>query len=58
VGRYFGRDAGTVEPGRIADLVLVDANPLETVENFARQTGTMVRGEWYPRQALLDRWRR
>jgi imidazolonepropionase-like amidohydrolase len=58
VARYFGREAGTVETGRIADLVLLDANPLETVEHFARQTGTMVRGEWHVRQELLERLRR
>jgi imidazolonepropionase-like amidohydrolase len=57
VGRYFGRDAGTVEAGRIADLVLVDANPLDDVANFARQTGTMVRGQWHEREALLERLR-
>jgi imidazolonepropionase-like amidohydrolase len=57
VARYFGREAGTVEAGRIADLVLVDANPLDTVENFARQTGTMVGGRWHERQALLERFR-
>lgn len=55
IARYFGREneAGTVAVGRIADLVLLDANPLSDVANFARQTGTLVRGRWYPRQELL-----
>ncbi len=57
VARYFGRNAGTVEVGRIADLVLVDANPLERVDHFERQTGTMVRGQWHDRQGLLERLR-
>lgn len=57
VARYFGRDAGTVEAGRIADLVLVDANPLESVANFERQTGTMTRGVWHDRADLLEQLR-
>ena len=57
VARYFGRNAGTVEVGRIADLVLVEANPLDSVDHFERQAGTMVRGQWHDRQALLERLR-
>ena len=55
VARFFNREkeAGRVEVGKIADLVLVDANPLADVANFAKQTGTMVRGRWYPRAELL-----
>jgi imidazolonepropionase-like amidohydrolase len=55
VARYFGRekDVGTVEAGKIADLVLVDANPLQNIDHFARQTGTMVRGRWHTRAELL-----
>ncbi|MEW6320859.1 MAG: amidohydrolase family protein [Acidobacteriota bacterium] len=55
VARYFGVDheLGTVEAGKRADLVLVDADPLRDVANFARQTGTMVRGRWYARAELL-----
>lgn len=55
VARYFGRqqDVGTIEAGKIADLVLVDANPLQNIDHFARQTGTMVRGRWHPRAELL-----
>jgi imidazolonepropionase-like amidohydrolase len=55
IARFFGRqkDSGTVEAGRIADLVLLDANPLQDVGNFARQTGTMTRGRWHPRAELL-----
>jgi imidazolonepropionase-like amidohydrolase len=55
VARFFNRDkdVGTVTVGKIADLVLVDADPLATVANFERQTGTMLRGRWYPRAELL-----
>ena len=51
VARFFNREkeAGTVAVGKIADLVLVDADPLASVANFAKQTGTMLRGQWHPR---------
>ena len=43
---------GTVEPGKRADLLLLDANPLESVENAREPAGVMVRGQWLPRQEL------
>jgi hypothetical protein len=57
VARFFNRDkeAGTVAIGRVADLVLVDADPLADVSNFAKQTGTMIRGQWYARAELLQK---
>jgi imidazolonepropionase-like amidohydrolase len=59
VARFFNRDkqVGTVTVGQIADLVLVDADPLANVANVARQTGTMLRGRWYPRADLLAKAR-
>jgi imidazolonepropionase-like amidohydrolase len=59
VARFFDRekDAGTIAVGKIADLVLLDADPLANVGNFARQTGTMLRGRWYPRADLLEKAR-
>lgn len=53
---YFGEEErwGTVQPGRAADLLLLDANPLEDVDNLWRQAGVMVRGRWLP-QAEIDR---
>jgi imidazolonepropionase-like amidohydrolase len=59
VARFFNREkeVGTVAVGRIADLVLVDADPLASVANFAKQTGTMLRGRWHPRVDLLARIR-
>jgi imidazolonepropionase-like amidohydrolase len=59
VARFFNREpeVGTVAVGKIADLVLVDADPLAGVANFEKQTGTMLRGRWHPRADLLDRVR-
>lgn len=36
---------GTVQPGKIADLLVLDANPLEDIHNTTRIRMTFVRGE-------------
>jgi hypothetical protein len=41
-------DFGMVAPGLRADLVLLDANPLENVANLTLRAGVMLRGRWYP----------
>ena len=51
---FFGLDTGTVEVGRIADLMLVDDNPLADIANSARVHGVFVRGRWATTEALLD----
>ena len=45
---------GTVEAGQIADLILLEENPLENVSNTRTRVGVMSRGEWFP-QVELDR---
>jgi imidazolonepropionase-like amidohydrolase len=45
---------GTVAVGQNADLVLLDANPLENIANTRRIAGVMLRGRWLSR-ADLDR---
>ncbi|MGI9225895.1 MAG: amidohydrolase family protein [Woeseiaceae bacterium] len=47
VARFLGLDTGAVEVGRQADLVLLDANPLEDIGNSRRIHGVMLRGTWY-----------
>ncbi|HEX8556594.1 MAG TPA: amidohydrolase family protein [Pyrinomonadaceae bacterium] len=53
---YLGApgEFGTVEVGKRADLVLLDANPLQAVANASRVAGVMARGRWLAR-AELDR---
>ena len=48
VGEYFSNedDFGTISVGARADLILVEANPLEDVGHVAERRGVMVRGEW------------
>ena len=40
---------GTIAPGKAADLILLDANPLEDIGNTTGRAGVMVRGRWIPR---------
>jgi imidazolonepropionase-like amidohydrolase len=54
VAAYFGTldQSGTVATGRVADLVLLDANPLTDIANSTRIAGVMARGKWLPRAEL------
>ena len=48
---------GTIEVGRRADLILLEANPLEDVDNVQKRVGVMVRGRWWTNeqlQSMLD----
>lgn len=46
---------GVVEVGRRADLLLLESNPLESIENVRAVVGVMARGKWYDRQELERR---
>lgn len=43
---------GTVEKGKRADLLLLNANPLDDVANAERRAGVMVRGRWLTEDEL------
>jgi imidazolonepropionase-like amidohydrolase len=57
VGEYFkAQDSfGRVAVGQRADLILVDANPLDNVANMGRRSGVMVRGRWLPAAEIQTR---
>jgi hypothetical protein len=60
VARFFGAGErfGQVREGFDADLLLLDANPLEDVSAVRRIAGIMVRGRWLSRKerdAMLER---
>jgi imidazolonepropionase-like amidohydrolase len=51
---YFGalREWGTIETGKRADLVLLDANPLDDIRNTSRVAGVAIGGRWLSRARL------
>ena len=55
VKRMGGKDDfGTIAPGKRADLVLLQKNPLEDVANARRISGVMAAGRWYDQKALAE----
>jgi imidazolonepropionase-like amidohydrolase len=50
----FGRTAelGSIEPGKLADLVLLDGNPLERIENAQRIAAVIAGGRLYDRASI------
>lgn len=58
--RFLGReqDLGTVSPGKLADLVLLEANPMENIDHTRRISAVFVNGRYLSRDDLnrmLDR---
>ena len=53
---FFGMDQqlGTVEPGKLADLVLLSANPLENIANTQKIVAVVANGQYFYR-AQLDK---
>jgi imidazolonepropionase-like amidohydrolase len=52
--RFLGREdtQGTIEVGKRADLILLEANPLVDIRNVARIEDVVVRGKLVTRQAI------
>ncbi len=46
---------GTIAAGKRADLVLLDANPLISIDNSTRIAGVMVNGRWMSKAAIDKR---
>lgn len=46
------QEIGTILPGKVANLVLLDANPLEDIANVFSTTGVFIRGHWLPSEAI------
>jgi imidazolonepropionase-like amidohydrolase len=54
---FFGTltSSGTVEKGKRADLVLLEANPLEDIANTQKRAGVMLKGKYFT-QAEMNQW--
>jgi hypothetical protein len=52
--RYFGvlDKMGTIEAGKAADLVLLDADPLVNIHNTKKIRAVFLRGRYFPREEL------
>ena len=55
--RYFGLadHRGLIKPGYLADLLLVDGNPLEDISHLKKRSGVMIRGKWLSQDYIDDR---
>ena len=51
--KYFGRDdMGMIKAGYVSDLVLLDANPLENIENTKKISGVMIGNSWLAKDMI------
>jgi imidazolonepropionase-like amidohydrolase len=50
------KDTGTVEAGKVADFLVLDANPLDDIANTRRINTVYLRGTQVDRAALRTRW--
>jgi imidazolonepropionase-like amidohydrolase len=48
-------EAGTIEAGKRADLVLLEGNPLTDIRNTTRRAGVMLHGRWLPQKDIEAR---
>lgn len=53
VAKYFKlTNTGMIKPGYVSDLVLLDANPLENIDNTKKIAGVMLGKYWIPKEEI------
>jgi imidazolonepropionase-like amidohydrolase len=53
VAKYFNRsDMGLVKPGYVSDLILLEANPLQDINNSKKITGVMLGNRWLSKEYI------
>lgn len=52
--RYIGKanTEGSIRPANVADMVLLDADPIRDIKNTRRIAGVMLCGRWLDAQSL------
>jgi imidazolonepropionase-like amidohydrolase len=60
VGEYFANEDtfGIIAVGQRADMLVLEANPLEDMANLQRRTGVVLRGQWIPETEIQKRLQR
>ena len=54
VAKYFNLPStGLIKPGFVSDMVLLDANPLDNIENTKKIAGVMLGNHWMPNTILF-----
>ena len=51
-------DTGTLVPGKRADFIVLDANPLDDIRNARQINSVYLDGSKLARKTLLDKWKR